>query len=153
MTGARLFALPKLRPVRFRAGALGIERPDQELLVSPSHRVLVQGPTAQALFNTSEVLVSAEDLVNGSTITVDMAVREVTYVHLMLPSHQVLWANGVETESFHPASAAMTTLEQSDRARLIGMMPDLEYDPNHYGGYARRNLSASEAAILQYEAA
>ncbi|TKZ18061.1 Hint domain-containing protein [Shimia litoralis] len=153
MSGARLFALPKLRPVRFRAGALGIERPDQELLVSPSHRVLVQGATAQALFNTSEVLVSAEDLVNGSTITVDTAVREVTYVHLMLPSHQVLWANGVETESFHPANAAMTTLEQSDRARLIGMMPDLEYDTNSYGGYARRNLSASEAAILQYEAA
>ncbi|MDX5402410.1 MAG: Hint domain-containing protein, partial [Rhodobacterales bacterium] len=105
MTGARLFAMPKLRPIRFRAGALGVERPDQELIVSPDHRMLLSGHAARALFNADEVLVAARDLVNGQTIAVDMALKEVTYVHLLLPSHQVLWANGVETESFHPAQA------------------------------------------------
>jgi hypothetical protein len=153
MTGARLFAMPKLRPIRFRAGALGIERPDQELVVSPDHRMLIRGSAARALFNTPEVLVAARDLVNGSTIAVDSALKHVTYVHLMLPDHQVLWANGVESESFHPASTAMSTLADEDRARLLAMYPELEYDPTSYGGYARRNLSASEAAILNHEAA
>lgn len=153
MTGARLFAMPKLRPIRFRAGALGIERPDQELVVSPDHRMLIRGGAARALFNTPEVLVAARDLVNGSTIAVDSALKHVTYVHLMLPDHQVLWANGVESESFHPASTAMSTLADEDRARLLAMYPELEYDPTSYGGYARRNLSASEAAILNHEAA
>ncbi|MCP4818938.1 MAG: Hint domain-containing protein, partial [Shimia sp.] len=105
MTGARLFAMPKLRPIRIRAGALGIDRPDQELVVSPDHRMLVRGAAAQALFNSDEVLVAARDLVNGSTVAVDHALREVTYVHLLLPGHEILWANGVESESFHPASA------------------------------------------------
>ena len=153
MTGARLFAMPHLRPVRIRTGALGVSRPDQELLVSPEHRMLVQGDVAQALFNTPEVLVSAKDIANGSTIKVDLAVREVTYVHLLLPRHQVLWANGIETESFHPASTAMSTLDDDDRLRLLSLFPALEQEPHVYGSFARRSLSGSEAAILAHEAA
>lgn len=153
MTGARLFAMPHLRPVRIRAGALGVERPDQELVVSPDHKMLVQGAAARALFNTSEVLVSARDLVNGSTVVVDTLLREVTYVHLLLPSHQVLWANGVESESFHPGNTALSTLGEHDRTRLLGMFPELEYDLQSYGSFARRNLSSSEAAILLHDAA
>ena len=153
MSGARLFAMPKLRPVRIRAGALGVERPDQELLVSPEHRMVVKGDVAMALFNTPEVLVTAKDLINNGSINVDMAVREVTYIHILLPQHQILWANGVETESFHPASAALSTLDDEDRKRLLGLLPQLEFEPHVYGRSARRNLSASEAAILAHEAA
>lgn len=153
MTGARLFAMPKLRPIRFRPGALGVERPDQELIVSPDHRMLLQGPEAQVLFNTDEVLVAARDLVNGQTIVVDTALKEVTYIHLLLPSHQILWANGVETESFHPAQADLTVLSADDRMRLLQMFPALDYDPHLYGSAARRSLTESEAAILLHEAA
>ncbi len=153
MTGARLFAMPKLRPIRIRAGALGIERPDQELLVSPEHRMLVRGATARALFNEDEVLVAARDMVNGGSISVDAALREVTYVHLLLPCHEVIWANGVETESFHPANAALDALSAGDRARLFELQPELEVNPHGYGHHARRNLTASEAAILMHDAA
>lgn len=153
MSGARLFVMPGLRPVRIRAGALGMERPDQELLVSPEHRMLVRGAAARALFNTAEVLVPARDLVNGTTIVTDLKLREVTYVHLLLPSHHVIRANGVETESFHPASAALSALSDADRSRLVDLMPGISRDPHSYGGYARRNLTASETAILRHEAA
>lgn len=153
MTGARLFAMPRLRPIRIRAGALGIDRPDAELLVSPEHRMLVTGDAARALFNTSEVLVAAKDLINNATIGVDLAVREVTYIHLLLPRHQILWANGIETESFHPASAAMSTLDDGDRLRLLARYPAMEQAPHSYGGFARRSLSGPEAAILMHEAA
>ncbi|MFY9212874.1 MAG: Hint domain-containing protein [Aestuariivita sp.] len=153
MTGARMFVMPELRPIRFRPGALGIERPDQELLVSPEHRMLIRGHVARSLFNTPEVLVPARDLVNGSNIFVDLQVREVEYIHLLLPHHQVIWANGVEAESFHPASAALSALTEGDRARLLRKLPGMEINPHVYGDYARRNLSASEAAILMHEAA
>ncbi|WP_306114822.1 MULTISPECIES: Hint domain-containing protein [unclassified Roseovarius] len=153
MTGARLFAMPHLRPIRIRAGALGVERPDQELLVSPEHRMLVKGDVAQSLFNVPEVLVSARDLINNNTISVDLAVREVTYIHLLLPQHQVLWANGVETESFHPASTSLDMLDAADKSRLLALNGRLERDPLSYGSFARRNLSSSEAAILAHEAA
>jgi hypothetical protein len=153
MTGARLYAMPYLRPIRFRAGALGSERPDQDLLVSPQHRMLVRGPAARALFNEDEVLVAAEDLVNDQSVLVDAVAREVTYVHLMLDRHNIVFANGIETESFHPANTALDTLDPRDRARLLSLMPEAELNPMAYGGYARRNLSASEAAILRHERA
>ncbi len=153
MTGARLFAMPKLRPIRIRADALGGGRPDAQLLVSPEHRMLVSGDVARALFNTPEVLVLAKDLINSDSIKVDMAVREVTYIHLLLPRHQIVWANGLETESFHPESAAMSTLSETDRLRLFERFPALEIEPHTYGDFARRGLSAPEAAILAHEAA
>ncbi len=153
MTGARLFAMPKLRPIRIRADALGGGCPDAHLLVSPEHRMLVRGDIARALFNTPEVLVSARDLVNSGSIKVDMTVREVTYIHMLLPRHQIVWANGLETESFHPASAAISTLGEADRLRLLSRFPEMEIEPHTYGDFARRGLSAPEAAILAHEMA
>ena len=75
-----------------------------------------------------------------------------TYVHLLLPCHEVLRANGVETESFHPANTELSTLEDADQMRLLDRLPGLKFDPHSYGNYARRNLSASEAAILSHAA-
>jgi hypothetical protein len=151
MTGARLHAMPHLRPIRFRQNAMGLDRPDMDLLVSPQHRMLVTGATAQALFNTPEVLVAAENLINDQSITVDHTVREVTYIHLLLGQHNVIWANGLETESFHPANAALDTIEVTQRDGLLRILPDLADNPHAYGDYARRNLSASEAAILRHD--
>jgi len=153
LSGARLHVMPHLRPIRLRPGALGIERPDQELLVSPEHRMLVHGRAARALFNTDEVLVAARDLINDTTVIQDHALREVTYVHLLLPQHEILIANGVETESFHPANADLGSLEAGDRDRLLRHLPGLDRDPGLYGPAARRNLTRSEAAILMHEAA
>ena len=153
MTGARLFVYPHLRPVRLRAGAFASGRPGEDLLVSPEHRLLLRGRHVEALFNTPEVLVAAKDLINGSSIITDTQVREVTYIHLLLEDHQVLWANGVESESFHPANAALSALSDGDRRRLLQFLPAVEQDPLSYGAFVRRNLSASEAAILCHEAA
>lgn len=153
MTGARLHAMPHLRPIRFRAGALGLGRPDEDLLVSPQHRMLVNGAAAKALFNTPEVLVAAEDLVNDLSILVDHTLREVTYIHILLERHQVIWANGLETESFHPANTALDTVEATQRTGLLQLLPGLAENPHVYGDYARRNLSGSEAAILRHNLA
>jgi hypothetical protein len=152
LSGARLYAMPHLRPVRLREGALDQGVPDAGLLVSPDHRMVLRGARARLLFNTDEVLVTARDLVNDATVMVDRAAREVTYIHLLLPSHQVVFANAVETESFHPASAAMASIDADEQDRLFSRLPDLRGDAQTYGTYARRVLSQSEAAILRHDA-
>lgn len=152
MSGARLYALPHLRPVRIRAGAMGEARPEGDLIVSPQHRMLVTGAQARALFNHDEVLVAASDLIDGTTILTETALREVTYIHLMTARHQIVWANGLETESFHPANTDLDLIAPDQRAALLAVVPGLDADPFRYGGHARRNLSASEAAILRHGA-
>lgn len=153
MTGARLYAMPHLRPIRFRAGALGSGRPEDDLIVSPQHRMLVGGATAQSLFNTPEVLVRAEDLINDSSVSVDFTLTEVTYIHILLERHNIVFANGVETESFHPSNTALDMVEDRQRAALLNLLPGIDANPQSYGDYARRNLSASEAAILRHDMA
>jgi len=153
MSGARLYAMPHLRPVRFRAGAFGNDRPEPDLIVSPAHRILVKGAAAQALFGTSEVLVRAEDLMNDTTIIVDHLLREVTYIHILLERHNIVFANGVETESFHPSNTALEMIDPGQRDVLMAVMPQVAVNPETYGDYARRNLSASEAALMRHDVA
>lgn len=150
VTGARLKAVPSLTPVRLRAGALDKDVPDAGLLVSPDHRVVLRGTRARALYNADEVLVTARDLINDHSIIRDHNQREVTYIHMMLPSHEVVFANGVATESFHPASAELSVMEDVQRDRMFDRLPDLRGSVHAYGDYARRILSDSEAAILQH---
>ncbi|WP_347312703.1 Hint domain-containing protein [Defluviimonas sp. SAOS-178_SWC] len=153
MSGARLYAMPRLRPVRIRAGGIGDGRPEDDLIVSPDHRLLVTGARAQALFNETEVLAAARDLIDDRMVVTETHLREVTYIHLLTERHQIVWANGVETESFHPANADLDLIDPDQRAALLGVVPGLDADPFRYGAYARRNLTASEAAILRYVAA
>ncbi|WP_375550626.1 Hint domain-containing protein [Rhodophyticola porphyridii] len=150
MSGARLFAMPEQRPIRMRVGALGVDRPDDDLIVSPEHRVLVKGRAAQDLWGEPEVLVRAADLVGDRFITVDHSLRETHYVHLMLDRHQVIWANGLEVETFHPGFMGLDHLEPRQRDLLIEMRPDLLQDPHNYGPSARRMVSRAEAAILMH---
>ncbi len=148
ISGGRLAAMPHLRPVRLAANVLSQGEPDQDLLVSPDHRVLVKGPAARCLFNVPEVLVCARDLVNDTTIRVDRTCRSVDYIHLMLNKHQVVWANGIEVDSFHPAGADMINFASEQLSGLVDEFPSIAKDAMSYGDFARRTLTRSEAALL-----
>lgn len=148
VSGARMMAMPHLRPVRLQAGALDKDVPDEGLLVSPDHRIVLRGPRARALFGAEEVLVAARDLIDDAQIIRDHSVRQVEYIHMALPQHEIVFANGVATESFHPASTTLASMEEVDRTRLFARMPHLRGDPHSYGDYARKMLTRSDAAIL-----
>ncbi len=148
MSGARFFAMPDQRPIRMRAGALGIDRPDDDLIVSPEHRILVTGRAAVDLWGEREVLVRAADLVGDSRITVDHSLRETFYIHLMLQRHEVVWANGMEVESFHPGFMGLDHLSNLQRNSMLELRPELAANPHSYGAPVRRMLSRAEAAIL-----
>ena len=151
ITGARMKAIPSLTPVRLRAGALDKDVPDAGLLVSHDHQIVLGGSRAQTLYNAEEVLVTARDLINDHSIIRDHGQREVTYIHMMLPKHEVVFANGVATESFHPASAELTMMDENQRDRMFDRLPNQTGGVQNYGEYARRVLSDSEAAILQHD--
>jgi len=142
LSGGRLYAVPHLRPVRFRSA-------EGDLLVSPGHRMLVRGGAAQALFNTDEVLVAAVDLIDGHRVIRDREARAVTYVHLLMEGHQVVWANGMLAETLYPPEIPDAALDRHQRAALRVSQPY----PAPQVPPARRCLSSPEAAILRYDRA
>lgn len=143
ISGARLRVMPAFAPVRLRGDALQSAVPEGELLVAPDHRILLRGPRARALFGCDETLAAARDLVDDRLIRVARGLREVRYHHLLLPGHQIIMANGVETESFLPSLDAVRGLDPESRRRL----PADAQDPANHPP-ARRILTRSEAAIV-----
>jgi len=141
----RVAATGDLAPIRIAAGALGAH---DTLWVSPQHRVFLNDTRAELLFGEGEVLVAAKHLVNDSTIRA-VSGGEVEYVHLLFDRHQVLWSNGLLTESFLPGPQTTSALERDVVAEICTLFPDL--DPDTGAGYspaARRTLRAYEARLL-----
>jgi probable HAF family extracellular repeat protein len=100
---------PDLLPVRITAGAFGAGLPHTDLLVSPKHAMLLDG-----------VLVPAAELVNGTTIRREGGMAQVDYIHLELESHDVIWANGVLSETFVDDDSRAMFSNAADYASLYG---------------------------------
>ncbi|MEZ5753154.1 MAG: Hint domain-containing protein [Paracoccaceae bacterium] len=147
LSGAELYMHPELRPVCIRAGALGADRPAADLWVSPGHRLLM--PMPAALSDDREVLVAAEDLVDGRGIRRDFALSQVRYIHLMFEHHEIVTANGIGCDSFHPGLVDEAVLRWHARD-LERARPGVTLHPTAYGPTARRCLHKGEAAILAY---
>lgn len=133
-------------PIHIRANTLGQHR---DLLVSPLHRVLIKDILAELLFGEPEVLVAARDLVNDHSITRREG-GDVTYVHLLFDRHQVVFSEGLETESFLPGPQTAVSFEADVVAEIYSIFPEL--DPDAGGSYptaARRTLKRYEAELLR----
>ncbi|MFZ5961328.1 Hint domain-containing protein [Thalassococcus sp. BH17M4-6] len=134
-----------LAPVQIAAEVLpGANRP---LLVSPQHRLLFEGYEAELMFGPSEVLVSAKHMIDGQNIR-QVEGGDVTYIHLMLDRHEVIYAEGAATESFHIGHHSLETLSDASRADLFEAFPHLKSDPGAYGDTARLCLKRHEALSL-----
>ncbi len=129
VSAAQTARLPELRPVVIRQGALGENLPSADLRVSRQHRILVDDWRAELMFGAEDgVLVPAFALCNDSTVTVDHAPQAVTYYHVAFDRHEVIWSEGVETESFFPAARTVSAMNAAQRDELFTLFPDLATD-------------------------
>ena len=132
-------------PVRIDAGTIGDHR---TLLVSPQHRVLIRDSLAELLFGEAEVLVAAKDLVNDKSVRIQEG-GDVTYVHLLFDRHQVIFSEGLTTESFLPGPQTSHAFEQDIVDEICALFPEIDPDTGlGYSPSARRTLRGYEAQIL-----
>lgn len=80
---------PDFLPVRFAAGSIADNTPVRDLCVSPRHAMLLDG-----------LLVPAEALVNGMSITKAGIPDRIDYFHVELDSHDILIAESALSESY-----------------------------------------------------
>jgi hypothetical protein len=137
----------KHAPIDFQADALGNH---EALSLSPNHRVMVKSAQAQLYFGTSEVLVKAKDLVNHIQIRQRPSSMEtVTYVHLLFDQHEIVWGNGLASESYHPGRETIDSFDPETRAEVLELMPNLDSLCGFgYGPTARTVLKSREVPLV-----
>ena len=134
-----------LAPILIRKGALGNDR---DLRVSPQHRMLLQGWQAEMLFGELEVLATAKSLVNDHSILRDEG-GEVEYFHMLFDTHEIIYAEGCPSESFHPGQQGWKALDQATRDEILTLFPQLaDGTLNDYGPAARMSLKHKEGKLL-----
>ncbi len=142
---SKVQAIGNIAPILIKAGTLGNSR---DLRVSPQHRMLLGGWQAEMLFGTDEVLVAAKHLVNDSTI-LRVEGGEVEYFHMLFDTHEIVFAEGAPSESFHPGQEGWGALAEEARAEILALFPELAAgDFSAYGTSARRTLKSHEAAAV-----
>ncbi|QHQ34677.1 Hint domain-containing protein [Algicella marina] len=149
MSAGQLAQAPHLRPVRIRAGSLGPNLPERDLVVSPDHRILLQGPRPQMLFGTSEVLATAASLIDDRNFLREPEGQPVEYVHLAFETHEIVLGNGLHSESLQPLSPMVDHLQEQTRSELLEIFPHLATgELGRFAQPARRTLTAAEARSL-----
>lgn len=113
-----LAALPALRPVMIRRGALGNDRP---LVLSRQHAVLIAGPGG------SPALVRAGQLAHlgKGGFRVQAGRRSVRYHHLLLARHGLVRANGAWAETLWPGPAGLAMLGTAAAEEIALALPRL----------------------------
>lgn len=129
-------------PIVFPKGSCGNAR---DLVVSPQHRLLFDGPRCELFFGCDEVLVAATHLANAG-FGYRRTGGDVTYFHLVLDDHEIIYAEGTPTESFLPSD-----VKRLDHAAVA------EFEtlfPHHVAAFATKSaatrmcLKSHETAIL-----
>ena len=120
LSSDELDASPDLRPIRLDASILG---GDRGLLVSPQHGVFTKTEERGG----SDALVRAKHLarLKGGKVRVAQGVKKVTYVHLMFEKHQIIYGNGIASESFYPGPWGLTALERESVFEVLRLFPEL----------------------------
>lgn len=133
-----------LAPIVISKDALGNH---SDLIVSQQHRMLLSDWRAEVMLGSHEVLVKARDLVNGDTIYR----REggvVEYFHILFDTHEVIYSEGIPSESLHINATTLDSLAEESRAEIIELFPEILREPQVSAVASRMSLKSYEASAL-----
>ncbi len=130
VTAAEIAADPSLAPIRLKPRSIGPMMPQRDLLLGPSHRVLVPGWRLADVPDDCPCLIAARDIAEASdTGFVDKDQTEMTFYNVVFEDHQVFTANGLPVESYLPSEDAVHALDEGvsrDIEALFANTPDAE---------------------------
>ena len=152
ITGARLFAMPELRPVRIRAGAWHGTPGWRSGRLAAAPGAVARGSGAGSV---QHVRGSGES--RGSDRRPSRAFRPPGARSGILPSAPRPPPGGLGQWGRNRELPSRRCCARDDRSWTAGaaarVFPGLSYEPMAYGDFARRNISSAEAAILREDVA
>jgi hypothetical protein len=71
-------------------------------------------------------MVRAKSLTQGTLVaSIDMSPESVSYYHMVFDDHQIVFAEGAPSESFHPSKMALSSLSSEELTELYKIFPGI----------------------------
>ncbi len=131
-----------LNPICIKKDCFGPGLPARDLFVSPQHRFCMTG--TETLFGEAEMLAPAKALVDGHRVTTSHTMATLAYCHILLENHEILFSEGIWTESFQPSMRTLQILTDQAKADLSKVMSQSDW----HMPAARSSLRPWEARLL-----
>jgi hypothetical protein len=112
-------------PVRIRAGALGPNCPERDLVLSRQHRIMLSAEAARRMFGKREVLVPAVGLLGQDGVTLEETGADVVYYHILLDRHEVILADGTPCETLLTGEGARKAMGPEALHEIETLFPGL----------------------------
>ena len=90
---------------------------------------------------------AAQHLVNEDTV-VKMQPGLVTYHHIMFDQHEIITANGTQSESYLPGAYSLPGLDIAAREELFAIFPELRANPTAHVKAARQSVRGQAGILL-----
>jgi hypothetical protein len=114
-----------MTPVRFATGSLGAGCPSRPMVLSRQHRVMLDNEVAKRMTGTRQVLVPAHKLTILPGVTRVSDLGFVTYWHFLCDAHELVFANGVPSETLYLGAEARKSLSPTAAAEITKLFPSL----------------------------
>lgn len=131
-------------PVLIRAGALAPGLPNDDLIVSPQHRMLVGAAGQLEDHFEDEVFVPARSLTSLPGIRLMRGKKSVRWHHLACERHEVVRANGCLSESLYLGPMVLRNLPRNIRDMLRSVYAHSPSDEALNGPLARNCLNVGQ---------
>ncbi len=136
------------QPILIKANTFSKGVPVRDLLVSPFHRLVIDGTDCEVLFDGPELLVPATYLQNSHSIVAQKMTQPFSYHHILFARHEIIFSNGMATESFDPRQEALDGFSKQSQDEVLALFPKLSENNITFGETARPVARLHEATLI-----
>ncbi len=112
-----------VRLTRITADSFGIGRPFPDLMLGPRARMLHRSGMCRTRIGSEHAFAPASAFIDGSSMISVKPAAPVRVYHLALEGQQILRANGMEVESFHPGRDLEKSMDPGMLELFLGLFP------------------------------
>ena len=137
------------REVLFRvsADAFGFGRPALDLMMGPHARYLMRSDSLRSYLGAQQALAPVAGVADGMSVIEVTPMSPVPCFHIALDQHQLIRANGITVESYHPGANTASRLMGDLRAQFLGLFPHI-HEMADFGTMCQPRLSVGDLAQM-----